>query len=280
MRRCARCNTPLPVEARFCWNCGSEQPLRDPRTGGAPTRINLDGDVEAQLNEQFFHALRARVEQEHDPELFTDFSERLYTSGFRDTVVRRIVQLASLLAEMRDAGEAWPQEVNTLIEDLFEDLMDQFIIRFAPDLCEVTYPEAMLKYQYADAAKVSLTQMILDFLQPDSEGEDFYTDFVRMPVEKLTHAGKSFLFPAKDEKILLIVDQSVLGTCKEGYAFTDRALYWKAPFQKPRYAAYTQLREYRKEKSWIAINGHFFNSTPAINLRLLRLLSRLQRLFY
>ena len=279
MRRCARCNTPLPVEARFCWNCGSEQPLRDPRTGGAPARIDLHGNIEAQLNEQFFLALRGRTEREHDPELFPDFSERLYTSGFRDTVVRRMVQLSSLLEEMRDSGEAWPQEVNALIEDLFEDLLDQFIIRFAQDLCEVSYPEAILKYQYADSSTVSLTQMILDFLQPEQEGEDFYTDFLRMPVEKLTQSGKSFLFPAKDEKILMIVDQSVLGTCKEGYAFTDRALYWRAPLQKPRYAAYAQLRDFRREKNWIAINEQFFNSTPAINHRLLRLLSRLQRLF-
>lgn len=267
------------MEARFCWNCGTEQPLVDARTGGAPMRIDLAANVEGQLNEQFFLALRARMEREHDPELFPDFSERLYTSGFRDTVVRRIVQLASLLGEMHEAGEAWPQDVNALIEDLFEDLLDQFIVRFAQDLCETSYPEAILKYQYADAAKVSLTQMILDFLQLASEGEQFYTDFIRMPVEKLTHAGKTFLFPAKDEKILLIVDQSVLGNCKEGYAFTDRALYWKAPLQKPRYAAYAQLREFRREKSWIAINGQFFNSTPAVNHRLLRLLSRLQRLF-
>lgn len=42
--------------------------------------------------------------------------------------------------------------------------------------------------------------MILDFLQLGEEGEEFYTDFLRMPLDKLKQAGKSFLFPAKDEK--------------------------------------------------------------------------------
>jgi hypothetical protein len=242
-------------------------------------RVDLRGNVEAQLNEQFFFALRERLEREHDRESFPEFSERLYTSGFRDTILRRIAQLSTLLSEMHDADEAWPQEVNALIEDLFEDLLDQFVIRFAQDLCETSYPEAILKYQYAEAGKVSMVQIVLDFLQLEAEGEDFYTDFLRMPVEKLAQASKRFLFPAKDEKILIIVDQSVLGTCKEGYAFTDRALYWKAPLQKPQYAAYTQLRDFRKEQGWITINGHFFNATPAINHRLLRLLSRLRRLF-
>lgn len=242
-------------------------------------RIDLFGNLEAQLNELFFLALRDRVDREHDPELFPAFSERLYTSGFRDTVSRRIAQLAELLAEIRDAGDANPLEVNTLISDLFEDLLDLFIVRSAQDLCEYPLPEAILKYQYAGAETVSLTQLILDFLQPELEGEDFFTDFLRMPIEKLKQAGKSFLFPAKEEKILLIADQSVLGTCKEGYAFTDRALYWKAPLQKPKYAAFTQIREFRKVESWITINDQFFNASPALNQKMLRLLSRLQRLY-
>ena len=279
MKRCPRCNTGLPIEARFCWQCGALQ--EEPALGGkkASFRVDLSGNLEAQLNEQFFQALRERIEREHDARLFSEFSERLYTSGFRDVLSRRTAQLAELVHEMADAGDADPAEVNALIADLFEDLLDLFIIQHAQDSAGVKFPQEILRYQYTDKASVPMQKMILDFLQPGLEGEEYYTDFLRMPLDKLKQAGKSFLFPAKDEKILVIADQSVLGGCKEGFAFTDRAIYWKAPMQKARYVPFTQIRDFRREGAWITINGYFFNLSPAANPRMLRLLSRLQRLF-
>jgi hypothetical protein len=280
MKRCPRCNTGLPIEARFCWQCGAVQEEQaPPGRKNAAFRVDLSGNLEAQLNEQFFHALRERIEKEHDFRLFPEFSERLYTSGFRDALSRRTSQLAELIGEMADSGEAIPREVNAMIADLFEDLLDLFVIQHAQDLAGVKFPQEILKYQYAAKDSVPLQKMILDFLQLGEEGEEFYTDFLRMPLDKLKQAGKSFLFPAKDEKILLIADQSVLGGCKEGFAFTNRALYWKAPLQKARYVPFSQILDFRREENWITINSYFFNLSPAANPRMLRLLSRLQRLF-
>lgn len=278
MKRCPRCNTPLPEEARFCWQCGAVQPVVSD-AASEPMRVELGGNLEQQLFELFFAALKGRIEREHHPDQLSLYSERLYASGFRDTVGRRTEQLAELIREMAANGEATPREVNFLIDDLFEDLLDFFIIRFCKDLNEEEYPEAILKYQYASLDTVNLLQLVLDYLQFDRESEEVYTDFLAMPVEKLKNVSKNFLFPAKDEKILLISDHSLLGSGKEGFALTDRALYWKAPLQKARFVAYPQIRDYRRTEDWITINGFFFNVTPAINLRMLRLLSRLQRLF-
>jgi len=279
MKRCPRCHTVLPAEARFCLQCGTVQEAAGPNGPAQAARVDLAGNLELQLNQQFFLALRERIEQEHRPGSFTEYSERLYLSGFRDTVLGRIEELATLLREMEEAGEAFPEEVNALIESLFEELLDQFIILHCKDLNETDYPEAILKYRTTDRETVPLLRTILDYLNLPAEGEEFYTELLRMPIEKLQQAGKSFLFPAKDEKILLITDQSALGTCKEGFAFTDLGFYWKAPMEKPRFVAYRNLRQLRREAGWITINGFFFNASPSLNYKLLRLFAKLSLLY-
>lgn len=278
MKRCPRCNTGLPEEARFCWQCGAPQEIEEAHRT-VVCRIDLDDNLEYQLNQQFFVALRDRIEREHDPKAFPEYSECMYLSGFRDVVLKRIQELAILIREMQEAGEAYPEEINALIEDLFEELLDQFIVLYCKDLNEIDYPEAILKYQLASRQTVPLLKMILDYLSLVEEGEEFYTDLLRMPLEKLQQAGKSFLFPTKEEKILLIADQSVLGTCKEGFAFTDVGFYWKAPMEKPRYVAFKHIQTLHRKAGWITINGYFFNASTTLNLKMLRLLDRLRRMF-
>ena len=118
--------------------------------------------------------------------------------------------------------------------------------------------------------------MIPDYLALDLEGEKVYTDFLKMPLDKLKNASKSFLFPEKDEKILFICDQSILGSCKEGFAMTEKALYWKAHLEKARAVDYRLLDEIKRTKEWISINGDFFNVSPSINLKMMKLLKKLR----
>ncbi|MCB0567869.1 MAG: zinc ribbon domain-containing protein, partial [Phaeodactylibacter sp.] len=100
--KCKKCQTVLPSGARFCFNCGARQPHEPKREPKQPSKplVDLGGDIERQLVELFFQALRRRVEEEHQPEQFQRYSERLYESGFRDTVSRKAAHLGEALRSL------------------------------------------------------------------------------------------------------------------------------------------------------------------------------------
>ncbi len=277
MKKCIKCGTPLPENARFCITCGARQSIPREEAPRADA-LNFKGDLPAQLRERFFKALRNRIDEEHQPQDFRMYSERLYESGFRDTVQLRSNQLADELKRLYEHDEVQQREALALVQDVFDELLDFFIIHFCKDLNEVELPEAILQFQGMTWEEVNLLQMIMDYLDLHREKETFYTDFLLMPIDKLKNAGKSFLFPEKKEKILLICDQSLLGSCKEGFAFTEFAFYWKAPLEKPRAVRYDMLDELRRHKDWITINGFFFGAGKSLNLKLLKLLKKIRNM--
>lgn len=279
--KCPKCQTALPSGARFCFNCGAPQhagPKQDQKPQPKPM-VDLNGDVEQQLVELFFQALRRRVEEEHRPEQFPAYSERLYESGFRDTVYRKASHLGEELRRMAREHEVPAREINRRIVHLFEEQLDYFIIHYCPDINDVLLPEAILRWQGMSQSQTNLFQLVLDYLDFGNEpDEQAYTDFLKMPVEKLKNAGKFFLFPEREERILLICDQSLMGSCKEGFAFTERAMYWKSQLQTARKVLYPDLREIQREKEWLLINGHFFHANPALDLKVMKLLKKLRQL--
>ncbi len=279
MRKCHHCGIELPDKARFCYDCGTPQlPALEP---GTANRLDLEGDLNGQLTERFFQALHSCLENEQDPRLFDTYMERLYATGFRDTVYLRMGQLAEEIRYQVSRSGRNDARIEAFLEKNISDLLDYFLINHCNDLNLVPLPEAILRYQHATLTQVDLLQMILDYLDLSEESEQvyLYSEFLSIPAEKLRNAGKSFLFPEKDEKIFLISDQSLFSTMKEGFAFTERAFYWKAPLEKPRSLAYGQIREVQRTKDWITINGHFFNVNPALNVKMLKLLKHLNRLY-
>lgn len=276
--KCPQCQTELPPGARFCFHCGAPQPAEPKRERKPPPKpmVDLSGDVERQLVELFFQALRQRVEEEHRPEQFQAYSERLYESGFRDTVYRKAAHLAEELKRLEEKAEATAVAANRRIVQLFEGQLDYFIIHHCQDINDIPLPETILRWQGAGKDDINLFQLVLDYLGFGNEPDELvYTDFLKMPLEKLKNAGKYFLFPERDERILLICDQSLLGSGKEGFAFTERALYWKAQLQTARKAPYKTLESIRREKEWLLVNGHFFNASPSLNLKVMKLLKKL-----
>ena len=196
MKTCPKCQTQLPQEARFCIQCGAPQPS-NAKEGSARLGINWDQDAATQITSHFFTALRQRVQAEYQEEQYPTFSERLYESGFRDTVQRRAQQIGDKLRTQLDLGAVSIRVANNRIEVLLEELLDFFIIRYCQDLLAFPLPEGILKYQGLRLAEIDLLQMILDYLDFAHESEIVYTDFLVMPVEKLKNAGRSFLFPEK-----------------------------------------------------------------------------------
>ncbi len=278
MKKCPSCRTPLPEEARFCFECGAKQGSRRTTTTRRGDSLDFKGDLARQITDRFFKALKERVKEEHQPEQFQDYSERLYESGFRDTVQLRSRQLSEELLDLWEDGDVEQREALAFIQDVFDELLDFFIIHFCQDINDVELPETILQYQGVEWNKVNLIEMIQDYLDMAKESEAYYTNFLLMPLDKLKNAGKSFLFPAKKEKILLIADQSLFGSCKEGFALTEYAIYWKAHLEKARKVPYDSLDEIKRHKDWITINGYFFSVNKSINLKMLKLLKKVRNL--
>ncbi len=277
MKSCPRCHTQLPEEARFCLNCGAPQPPAappPPSEGGLRWR----GELLPQFNEYFLQALRERIAQVSSVDQLPEYTERLYQSGFRDTVHRRLIHLAERLERAR-AEVGWSQRrAENELRNTVEALLDFFIIHHGRDLNPVFLCEDILKYQEARWESVDLFQMVLDYLDFAREPVRVYTDFIRMPPEKIRNAGQSFLFPARDEPILLICDQSLFGSFKEGFALTDVALYWKATLQPAHSVYYKNLDALDMKKDYLLINGEFFDANPSLNVKMLLLLQKLRRL--
>lgn len=262
MKHCHHCGTVLPDSAKFCHNCGKPQQAS---IFEESTVFEKEGSAEKDFIDLFFSLLRQRVEDDFQSDQFQAYSERVYESGFRDTVYRRAAQFA-------EAPDTDPH-LN------IHSLIDFFIIHYCKDFTPVYLPEAILKYQDLSPGQIDLFKMVLDYLDFANETEKVYTDFLTMPIEKLKNAGKFFLFPKKEERILLICDQSFFGSCKEGFALTERAIYWKAYLQTARKVPYVELNEIKREKDWVTINGHFFNVNTSVNLKLQMLLRKLQSMY-
>ena len=277
MRICHNCNTELPDRAKFCFNCGVRQ-IEKQAVETIQYQLDFNVEIEKQISSFFLETLKRRIDEEHETSKQKDYLELLYQSGFRDTVHLRVKQLAEEAKKMHSVVGTTDFQISFFLEEQLEDLLDFFIIHYCQKLNKVQLPEAILKYQSRKKTEIDLFQMVLDYLDLAREKETFYTDFLAMPIQKLKNASKSFLFPARDERILLICDQTFFGSCKEGFALTEVALYWKTPLEKARKVYYKSLYETKRHKDWLTLNGHFFNVNPTLNLKMLKLLKKMKRL--
>lgn len=276
MKSCPNCQTSLPDDARFCIQCGVPQ-AQDGKKEHSFI-VDWEQDLTSQISAHFFATLEEKVHSEYGQDDHLPFSERVYGSGFRDIVERRARQVGEKLENQLQLDAISLRTANKKVEGLLEELTDFYVIRYCQDLLDNPLPEGILKYQHLPLAEIDLFQMVLDYLDFAHESEIVYTDFLIMPVDKLKNAGQSFLFPEKKEKILLICDQSLFGSCKEGFALTEKGIYWKAHLQKARQVSYDQLQRVEREKDWININGYFFNVNPSLNQKMLKLLKKLRYL--
>lgn len=279
-KACPACQGQSPIASVFCHHCGFHfegKPLRQSLYEPVyPLDFEPD-TITDQVRALFFRSLRQRVEEEHNVARYSDYVERFYQSKFREIYAVRAEQIAedALIQWERFGQEALP-DIDRRISTAFEGLLDYFVIQFCPDLNGVMLSSAILKYEKVQPGKTDLSAMIRDFLDFDREDELFHFNFISMPKALLENACKHFLFAERREKVWFICDLSLKENCKEGFAMTDKGIYWRAPFDKPRSVMYYELREIKKEKDWLTINGHFFNANPSLNLKLCKLLKKLR----
>jgi hypothetical protein len=230
-----------------------------------------------QVKTLFFKSLRHRVEEEHDPKKYPDYVERFYQSRFREIYGLRAEQISEdVLLQWERFGSEALAEIDKRLGTAFEGLLDFFIIQYCPDLNGMLLPSAILKYEKAIPGKTDLWQMMQDFLDFEHEQEVFYFDFITMKPELLGNACKSFLFAERSERVFFICDLSLKSNCKEGFAMTNKGLYWRAPFDRPRRVWYHEIGTVKKEKEWLTLNGHFFTANPTLNLKLCKLMKKLR----
>lgn len=291
-RFCPACGTPVIVETFDCPRCGTENDLSAPACSNChlvfapekkePPKTNLNDmfdtthidNLEQAIADRFSLAFERRLKEEHHPSLHGAYIDRFYKSEFRSSVDFRIKQLTEQAQRNADDDQRF-----SFATPAFEELLDYFIIRHCQDLNEAVFDEKILKYQGKTVEKIPIGEMVLDYLDFDSEGETVYLDFITMPANKLKNAAQNFLFPQKGESIYFICDLSTFGTCKDGFAMTRDCIYWKMPLEKKQRVYYKNLEEIRRQEDWITINGIFFNSSKTMNLKLLRLLKKLRELY-
>lgn len=220
----------------------------------------------------FFEALRNRVLEEHNPILYSDYVERFYRSDFQKVMQSSIELWQEEVKRMKSKNET-PEKILAFQEKLLNKWLNYFIIKECSELNEVYFSEKILKYDEIDPIKVNLEKMIEDFLELNVENNiKVYKNFLTMPPEKLETAIKSFASIPRSERIFFIADSSISGTCKEGFAMSNLAIYWKAPLEKAQRIEYNLLTSVKKHKDWVEINEQFFNIHKTLNMRLLRLL--------
>lgn len=315
MGNCQFCQSPLTKDARFCSHCGAkvkqaktacghcqhENPTGAQFCAGCGTSIGeipvessyIDTNYKAKypldfrdiqslggkIRQYFVMALDTRILEAHDPNNKEAYLNHLMRSDFQEIFKLRTDQLAEEAYSIHSKqGSSINKDVDQMLETSFEGLLDFFLIKYCQEINEVTISDATLKYEGIQSDQVNLYQMLLDYLAFDQEELMVYTDFLKMPLPKLQNAGRYYLFPAKQEKIILVCDQTVFGSCKEGFAMTEAALYWKAHFKKAEKVAYKDLKTVEKAPDHILINGHFFNATPSLNVKMIYLLNRLKRM--
>lgn len=219
--------------------------------------------------------LRGRFQEVFVQEVTDLFGERalpLYLEKLKGSAFPAVVDNGlSLLRQ----SEKWEEELPGLAAELTE----YFIVETAAELHGGVFPQRLLRHRDTPAGADTLFALINDYLDLEQENERVDTDFITIAPGRLRNATRNFLFAGPGERVFFLVDQSLLGNLKNGFAITDRAIYWKALLQPNHVAYYPELNSVRLEKGAVVINGHFFDTGKRnFNLKVALLLKRLGRL--
>jgi hypothetical protein len=314
MEACQACSTLNPIHAAFCIGCGDalhedeeqeerkkhsekqrknkedfqkakasqeEKPDKETRIYKPIFQVPFSDELalEESIKSYFFQALRSRVIEISDEKKYSEYVQTFYDSGFNFYFSQR---QKKLIRELQQVPYLHPEDadyqVDILIDDAFEAILNRFTTSHTRALNDWQPPD-VTRWELIKKEDLNLEKMIFDYLDVDTNDEKHYTNFLTMPMPKLKNAWKSFLFATQAEMPLVISDQTVFGSCKEGYAITNKGIYWKAAFNTPNRFYFEELYDIRKEQDWININGQYFHINQKMNYKLLRLLKKLRSIY-
>ena len=282
MVKCSNCGSFAEDDIKICLKCGRKLNAVDLNLN-SHLHYNLDfsqpEEIQNEIRGYFFKIMRYRVENELDAKGYRNYFDHFHSSGFYKKFDLRSKQLVEEVISMNAENKPSSQhEIDSYLSQVLESFVDYFIIAFCKPLHRMLLPEAILRYGNVQKEKVDLGQMILEYLDFNNEKDKIYTDFLTMPVNKLKNAKEAFLFGEKDEKLFFICDQTVFKSCKEGFAMTDEALYWKPHFNEVGKVVYKEIKSVKREGEWITINEQFFNVNKSMNYKMMKLLQKLQNI--
>lgn len=271
MLNCFNCNHSLPAQSRFCPNCGARQPESDfVKTKENFFQVPKDiHQVKIDFINFFEEYICAVFEKKRLPRYLKELEQN---PGFAALLEK---QISKLVQGSYNDETAYKKVVNRN----FEVLTLQFILQYGKSINEVLLNEAIIQYQWMEFSKDMIYRMTLDYLDFAHEPDILvYADLSLMPVDKLRNAWQTFLFPATNEKILIICDQTISGSFKEGFAVTENGIYWKELLSKPKFVRFFELETIRRTEDWITINGLFFNAGRSLNIKTLLFLQAIKRM--
>ncbi len=281
---CPNCSAKLLAAAKFCHQCGHSllvaEEIEKKETPMSRELVYLytpkdKKELKEEVKADFFKALKKRVEEEQRSELYPDYVDRFYKAKFMEILDNRSELLAEEMKKIQARNKYPEHEFGALVQETFDHLLDYLMTIYCADINVNPYPEAILKYSDT-SKKPDIQTIIFDYLDLDGETEKVFTDFITMPTYKLRNAADSFLRATMEEKLFFIIDQTLLGSCKEGVAMTNKGLYWKVHFEKPNCILFEDIRSIRREKDWLIINNAYFNVNTTFNIRLMKLLRKIK----
>ncbi len=284
---CPSCNSKNAAGSKFCTQCGcalstNHEFKAEDYESKYPLNFEQVGSLSEQIAAHFFSSLKKRIIEEHKASEYEKYVTQFYDSGFDKRFKIRADQLAEETYTIHcKQDETVLPEIDHLLDKSFDSLLDHFIIMHCRNLNAFDIPEAILKYEGKTHTEINLEEMIFDYLDLDNESqtEKFFLDFLAVPEHKIKNAAQSFLRADKKEMVYLLCDQTVFGSCKEGFAITERGIYWKAHFNKSQAVHFEHLQDIKKENDWITINGRYFHVNAQFNFKLMKLLKRLKSIF-
>jgi uncharacterized OB-fold protein len=224
----------------------------------------------------FFNALHDRVCDEHDPKEYSEFVERFYKKRFQNTLEQRFELLGEELANIARKMPLPEKPKAKHLSHTIENLVDYFIYTNCEDLESVFPKQLILRYADAQKEDTKKANFYHDFLQLQSENLLIYRDFITMPQEKLKNAFQSYLFTEREELVFFICDLSLLGNGKEGFAISNKRMYWRMPLGKPHSVSFDNLQKITHTEEWLEVNGLFFNVNKSLNMKMLRMLKKIK----
>jgi len=283
MIKCNQCGATNREDIKICLTCGADhQPKRN--ISKDQLHFNLDFEqaenLPNQIRDYFFKTLRYRIENELDPKGYRQYFDHFHSSGFYKKFDIKAQQLAEKILMINNQnGLSKEQNIDKLLNQTLEAFIDYFIIVCCEPLHKLKLPEAILRYEKIQTKELNLEKMILDYLDFENKNEKVYTDFLRFSPIKMSNAKETFLFAEKGEDLFFICDQTVFGSCKEGFAMTDSAIYWKAHFNESGKVNYSELNNIKRDGEWLLINEQFFNVSKEMNYKMMKLLQKIRVLF-
>lgn len=237
----------------------------------SPDPIQSIADLREQLQESLTERLIAYFGRQRSRAYLQHYSQAKSFHQLRD---------GSLLSLSRWLQKADRPEKLTKrrVRNTLAELIEFFIVEEAADLHDGAFPQRLLRYQSTDWATVDLFRLVMDYLDFDQEQEAVFTDFVAMPSRALRNATNAYLSAGRDERVFFICDQSVFGSGRHGFAFTDSGVYWKNVLQPVGAATFTTLQDVRVSDGHLLIDGQFFDAGRHLNLKVALLLDKLRRI--